>query len=406
MIQRDKYLSVWRELSDDKALTLLTGPRQCGKTTLAKSIADSFANSLYFNWDIPENKRRLIQNPYFFESVLRKDDTPPLIVLDELHKYRHWKNYLKGTYDQFHETYRFLVTGSGRLDIFKRGADSLAGRYRMFHMWPLAMAELSHNTVTFEQFHKNPLHVTVNNIETLHSSWQALEQFSGFPEPFVAATTRAYTRWALTYHQQLIHEDVHSLTDIRTVDDLDILFSLLPSKVGAPLSIPSLAQDLKVTYPTMRNWLNAFERFYLTFTLRPFADRIARGLHKEKKLYLFDYAQIEDPAARFENMVALDLLRAVTMWTDLGYGDFGLFFIRTREKREVDFVITKGRKPILLIEAKSADHDVSPTLKHFQTQLKIPAVQLVRDGSGHRILDNQGQALLVAPAFQWLAGLP
>jgi len=387
-------------------MVFLTGPRQCGKTTLAEMIAESFPNSLYFNWDIATDKKRLIEDPYFFQHLRRKDESTPLIVLDEIHKYKDWKNYLKGVFDGFHHDFRFLVSGSGRLDLHQRGGDSLAGRYYSFQLWPLTLAELGKKQTTLDAFWENPLRVCGDDPADCDAIWRRLAQYSGFPEPYLAAKATTYRRWSSTYHRQLIREDIRDLVDVKNIEDMEVLFALLPSRVKSPLSIPSLAGDLKVSYNTVKSWLGIFDRFFLTFTLTPWAQSLSRALHKERKTYVLDVAMIEDPGARFENMIAVELLRAVSNWNDMGEGNFDLRFIRTKEGREVDFVLIKNRRPVLLVEAKSGDEDADPNLKRFQSALRVPAVQLVGNMDGFKRLDNNGYPLLVAPASRWLPNLP
>lgn len=406
MLKRPMYSRIWTELSAEKSLVLLSGPRQCGKTTLAKMIAEGISNNLYLNWDVITDKRKLVEEPYFFQDILRKDRSTPLIVLDEIHKYKDWKNYLKGAYDRFHDQFLFLVTGSGRLDLFQRGGDSLAGRYFDFHLWPLTLGELHGQGITLPQFRDDPLRLCDTDRAACQASLQRLTAFSGFPEPYLVGKETTYRRWARTYHRQLIREDIRDVTAIKNIDDVETLFHLLPSKVGAPLSIPGLATDLKVAYNTVRNWLGLLERFYLTFTLSPWTTQIARTLHKERKTYIFDFAQIEDQAARFENLIAVELIRAVSNWNDMGFGEYGLHFIRTKEGREVDFLLTERNRPILLIEAKCGDDTPAANLKRFQAALGIPAVQLLENGEGFRRIDHTGHPLLVVPAAWWLPGLP
>ena len=406
MLKREPYIHIWEDLSSEKRMVLLAGPRQCGKTTLAKMIATQFANSLYFNWDIITDRRKLIDDPYFFQTMLRRDESTPLVLLDAIHKYKDWKNYLKGVYDRFHDTYRFLVSGSGRLDLYQKGGDSLAGRYYSFHLWPLSLGELHGRGNTLDEFRADPLLVGTDDREESQATWRRLWSFSGFPEPYLAGKPTTYRRWSTAYHRQLIREDIRDLTGIRSVDDLETLFALLPARVGAPLSIPSLSTDLKVAYNTVKSWLDAFEKFYLTFTLTPWARQVSRAIQKERKVYVFDCALIEDPAKRFENMIALELFRAVSNWNDLGLGRFGLHYIRTKEGREVDFVLVEKERPLLLVEAKLRDHDPDVNLKRFQTALSVPAVQLVDEDEGYRLLDQDGRKLLVAPAAWWLPNLP
>jgi len=405
METRRIYTNIWQELSSDKAMIFLVGPRQAGKTTLAHLISNSFPNHLYFNWDIADQRLIFLKNPRFFEAMERRDVSTPLVVFDEIHKYKEWKNYLKGVYDQFHEHYRFLVSGSGRLDLYQKGGDSLAGRYFLFHLWPLTISELGRRNRDIGHFLGDPLNLEMAKADELKNVWKNLSEFSGFPEPYLAGRKTTYRRWTNTYSRQLIREDIRDLTDIKSIADLETLYFLLPSKVGSPVSIPSLASDLKVSYNSVQSWLSVLERFFLIFTIAPWTRKISRAILKERKLYLWDVPRVKEPGARFENMVALELYRAVTGWNDMGYGTFSLHFIKNKEQQEVDFVIANDGDPVVLIEAKMKDTKPSKALRKFQAFLKKPAVQLVEDAEGYRLIPNEDQ-ILVAPAYQWLSGLP
>lgn len=387
-------------------MVFVAGPRQAGKTTLAKIIADTHVNSLYFNWDIPEQRALLLENPRFFTEVKRRDSSLPLVVLDEIHKYRDWKNYLKGLYDELRSQYRLLVLGSGRLDLYQRGGDSLAGRYLLFRLWPFTLAELGGRRVSMKEFLEDPLAVNMEGRRELHEIWNGLSTLSGFPEPFLSGSERSYRRWSGTYSARLVFEDMRDLTGIRGMHDLETMFHLLPSKVGSPLSIPSLSRDLKVAYNTVASWLALFERFFLTFSISPWTSRISRAIQKERKTYLWDSPRIKDPAARFENQVALELWRAVTSWNDLGEGQFSLHFVKNRDQQEVDFLIASDEDPLVLIEAKLSERRPSPALRKFQNRLSVPAVQLTADGDSFKLLPNGDSTILVAPAHQWLCRLP
>lgn len=406
MYNRLFYIKIWKELAAEKNMIFVAGPRQAGKTTLAKLIAHSFANNYYFNWDIAEHRTLFFSNPAFFEGVKRKDSSIPLIILDEIHKYKNWKNYLKGIYDQFHERYTFLVSGSGRLDIYQKGGDSLAGRYYMFHLFPFTMAELGNRNIPINAFLKNPLQINMEHAKKLKEIWNMLSSLSGFPEPYLSGKTTTYHRWSNIYSHQLIREDIRDFIDMKSVTDVETLYLLLPSKIGSPLSIQSLSNDLKVSYNTVRNWLGAFERFFLIFSIPTWTGKIARAIQKERKIYLWDAPKIKDPSARFENIVALELYRAVTLWNDMGYGDFSLHFVKNKEKQEVDFLLANNRKPVLLIEAKIADEQPSKSLQIFQRALNVPAVQLTNDGDNYRLISNDKNKILIAPAYQWLSQLP
>ena len=406
MIERSAYIRIWNELSADKNMVFLAGPRQAGKTTLSKVISKTFTNHLYFNWDIADHRSRFINNPAFFREINRKDHSLPLIVFDEIHKYRDWKNYLKGIFDQYGDEYQFLISGSGRLYLYQKGSDSLAGRYLLFHLWPLTIAELSGKLTDITDFLREPLYVTMEGSEKLQTIWDNLSRFSGFPEPYLSGKPTSYRRWSNTYSRQLIREDIRDLTGIKSIMEVETLYMLLPTKTGSPISIPSLSSNLKVSYNSIQSWLSVFEAFFMVFSLSPWTKRISRAIQKERKLYLWDTPRIKDPAERFENMVALELYRAVVSWNDMGYGNFSLHFIKNKEQQEVDFLIANDNEPLLLIEAKSTDAKPSPALLKFQRFLNIPAVQVVNTGNSFQLASNGSNDILITPAAQWLSGLP
>ena len=404
-MERKLYYQIWKELSGEKPMIFLAGPRQAGKTTLARMVSSTFSNSVYFNWDLVTNKRLLVEKPTFFEEINRKDNTPPLIVFDEIHKYKKWKNYLKGIYDEFSDRYKFLVLGSGRLNVFQKGGDSLAGRYFLFTLWPFTLAELGQRRRTFADFINNPL--KLDSIDkSLDKIWEQLSYVGGFPEPYLSGKETFYRKWSASYGQQLIREDIRNMTAIKDVDSMEILFSLLPSKIGSPLSMASLSRDIQVSFNSIKDWLEIFESFFLVFRVPSWGKKISRAITKEKKLYLYDYAHIPNEPEKFENMVALELWRAVSNWNDLGLGDFGLHYVRNKEKEEVDFLITKNHEPFLLVEAKLSDGTPSKSLLKFQSVLNAPAVQLVNKTGVHKIISNEKQHTLIITASQWLSTLP
>jgi predicted AAA+ superfamily ATPase len=404
-MKRVLYENIWKRLSAHKQMVFIAGPRQAGKTTFTQILAEDFSNSLYFNWDILDEKRKLIENPSFYEDVHRKDNSVPLIIFDELHKYSNWKNFLKSVYDRDRGNYKFIVSGSGRLDMYQKGGDSLAGRYFIFHLWPFTLAELAGNNLALEEFLSNPIEVHKCPKET-QLIWNNLSQFSGFPDPYLNGTGQFYQVWSNTYRKQLLREDIRDLASVRRVEDVEILFSLLPSKIGAPLSMASLARDIHVSFDSVRNWLELFENFYIVFRIPPWSRKISRAITKEKKLYLFDYGRIGTPGAKFENMVALELFRAVSSWNDLGLGNFSLHYLRNRDKEEVDFLLSNNHNPLLLIETKLSDDNPAKSLMKFQMVLNIPAVQLVNKGDICKLVSNGSLKIMIISADHWLSLLP
>lgn len=405
MKRRILYENIWKMLSAHKQMVFIAGPRQAGKTTFTQILAEDFNNSLYFNWDILDEKRKLIENPFFYEEVHRKDNSMPLIIFDELHKYLNWKNFLKSVYDRDKGNYKFIVSGSGRLDMYQKGGDSLAGRYFIFYLWPFTLAELAGNNLPFKQFMSNPIEIHSCPNET-QPAWNRLSRFSGFPDPYLGKTDQFYRIWSNTYRKQLLREDVRDLILLRNIENMEMLFSLLPSKIGSPLSMASLARDINVSFDSIRNWIEIFENFFMVFRIPPWSQKISRAITKEKKLYLFDYAGIESQAAKFENMVALELLRAISNWNDLGLGNFSLHYLRNREKEEVDFLLSNNHKPLLLIEAKLSDDHAAKSLIKFQKILNIPAVQLVNKSGICKLVSNNNLKIMIISADHWLSLLP
>jgi uncharacterized protein len=404
-MERPLYTALWDMLSKYSQMIFISGPRQSGKTTFAKILGTGFTNYLYFNWDILDHKRKLIENPNFYEEMDLKDDSVPLLVLDELHKYADWKNTIKSIYDRDKERYKIIVSGSGRLDLYQKGGDSLAGRYFLLYLWPFTLAELCRKNRQFNDFIANPAAIS-RCPENAGTIWKRLTRFSGFPDPYINENEQYYKVWSNTYKKQLLREDIRNVSSFQKFDNVEILFSLLPSKIGSPLSMANLARDIHVSFDTVKKWIGLFENLFLIFRISPWHNKIPKAITKEKKLYLFDYAALDNIASKFENMVALELLRAVSNWRDSGYGEFTLHYVRNRAKQEVDFLIALKNQPLLLIETKLSDTSISKALLKFQNLLNVPAVQLVNKSGVLRFVSNGHQKILLISADHWLALLP
>jgi len=382
-------------------MTLLVGPRQVGKTTLARSLLP--AGGAYFNWDVEADRRLLVRSPGEFWAQKAGVARPARIVLDEIHKYPRWKRFLKGLFDAHSGELEILVTGSGRLDVYQRGGDSLLGRYFLHRLHPFTVGELLAGG-------KQTVPLPSEFLEALdgppevpggEEALDRIERFTGFPEPLFKGREDFLVRWRRTRRDLVLREDLRDLTRIREMGLLESLALLLPDKVGSPLSLNALREDLGVAFNTVRDWVGALSRLYFLFEIRPFAGKLSRTLRREAKVYLFDPSEVPSDGARFENLVALHLLKLVDAWNDRGQGDFSLHYVRDKEKREADFLVVQGRRPFLMVECKLSDRESSPSLGYFAERLKPrKAVQVVRRGraslqGGHLVLPASGFLALI-----------
>ncbi len=318
-----------------KKMVLVGGPRQVGKTTMAKELLGPDQQG-YLNWDIPDQR----------EAILKRElPNAPMWVFDELHKYTQWRDYLKGVYDQFGTEKEILVTGSAHLDYYRRGGDSLQGRYHYLRLNPLSVAELNITKQT----------------DLLH-----LYQLGGFPEPFYSGTEIDAKRWSQEYRNRLIQEDLLSLEHVKDISKLELLMLRLPELVASPLSIHALAQDLQVSHKTVSHWLNIYERLYAIFRIAPFGAPMLRAIKKSQKHYHYDWTLIDKDGPRFENMVAMHLLKWVQFENDTKARNLELRYFRDVDGREVDFIITEKSTPIMAIECKASDGDIDRGLKYFK----------------------------------------
>jgi uncharacterized protein len=406
MIERMTVALVDRIISQFNKMAFLSGPRQVGKTTLAQHYQQRFRQSRYINWDIASHQKMILTDPAFLEKENRDPRQPFLVIFDEIHKYARWKNYLKGMYDQYKAEFRFLITGSGRLELFKKGGDSLLGRYFSAPLFPLTVGELAGVFPSFSVFSQAVQQPPDASAER-RSRYEQLFEYSGFPEPFTRGSRDFYNLWFSERKTLLVREDIRDASAIREISLLEHLAQLLPDRIGSPLSTNALREEIGVAFETVRDWLLLLEQFFYLFRVTPFSGRLARTLRKEAKVYLFDWGEIDEIGARFENVVALHLLKAVRLWTAMGEKNIALHFIRDKEKREVDFVLVDRGQPICLIECKATEEDLAPSLVYFQSKLKVPtAVQLVHKNGVCKKRSAQGMTQWIISADRWLELLP
>ena len=363
MIRRYNEAVIAADLAEK--MVFVTGPRQIGKTTLAKALVPEPG---YLSWDIPGQR----------ELILRREiPATGTIVLDEIHKYRSWRQYLKGFYDQYGDRLRILVTGSAHLDAYRRGGDSLQGRYHMHRLHPLSVAELRDS-----------------------AALEPLLTLGGFPEPFLSGSDRSARRWSLEYRTRLIREEIASLEQIVDLGNLELLAIRLPELVGSPLSINALREDLRVSHDSVTRWIGALERLYGVVRISPFGAPKIRAIRKAQKHYLFDWTQVPEMPQRFENLVAMALLKWIHYQHDAEGLDYELRYFRDVDGREVDFVVTDARRPIRFVETKWSDAPADKSLKYLKERFpEVDAWQISATGTKDVISDS---GIRIAPAARLL----
>jgi len=335
-------------------MVFVGGPRQVGKTTFALTFLPepNERHPAYLSWD-----------DILVRSALLKGELPSnekCIVLDEIHKFARWRNLVKGFYDTNKSEMSFLITGSARLDYYRKGGDSLQGRYHYYRLHPFSLQELNSNSTK--------------------DDFKTLLKFGGFPEPYFRAEEKFWRRWQRERIQRVIYEDIRDLENIKEISLLELLTEELPNRVGSPLSVRNLKELLQVAHETVERWLKILERMYYCFRIPPFGAPRIRAVKKEQKLYLWDWSLIPDPGARFENFIASQLLKYCHFIEDTEGFRMDLRFLRDTDKREVDFVVLKEGLPLLAVECKSGERNISSSLFYFKERTQIPKFYQVHEG--------------------------
>lgn len=372
-------------------MVFVAGPRQVGKTTLAQQILAASGPGVYLSWDNREDRAEI-------RAALWPGGRA-LVVLDELHKWRGWKGWLKGEFDKHRGRLQFLVTGSARLEVYRRGGDSLQGRYHHYRLHPLSYGEI---LTPGEPKPPEPAAELPIPTAAARDAVDLLMERGGFPEPYLAGAARTLRRWRRERLERFFREDVRDLEAIRDLSALEELADLLPGRVGSLLSLNALREDLEVSHRAVTHWMDVLERLYHVFRVRPFAARRAQSLRKMAKGYLWDASLVPDPGPRFENLIALHLLKLCHFLQDREGFDVELHYLRDRAGREVDFLVTAARKPWFAVEAKLSETSVDPALVYFRERLKIPwTYQVVFEGQRDFMQDG----VRCLPAERFLAAL-
>lgn len=391
-------------LKRDK-MAFISGPRQVGKTTLAKSFKGEFTEYEYKNWDESTFRRLWTKDPNSLKDLfsLAKDNNQRLLVLDEIHKAKNWKQKIKGLYDELSSDLNIIVTGSARLNVFKKGGDSLMGRYLNFRLHPLSYGELtSKKILSPEDWKKGLFDKKIE--EGDQKVIESLLALSGFPEPYLSGSVKILNIWRKNRNEKIVREDLRDLSRLPELSQVEMLTSLLPEKVGNPLNVQTLREDLEVAHDTVKRWLTYLKELYYFFEIKPWNKSIPRSLKKEGKIYLYDWTEIEEVGFKFENLVACQLMKACHFWTDTGEGDFELYYLRNKDKEEIDFIIVKNKKPWLAIESKYSEAKINHKLvDKFMKFTGCPYVQVVFQP---HIWRNEASQKLAGSANRVFKGLP
>ncbi len=345
-------------------MVFLGGPRQVGKTFLTKQWIKK--SSQYLNWDNSEDKKILLHH--------KIDPSLKLIILDEVHKYKFWRSLIKGFYDKYFPDLNFIVTGSARLDYFRKGGDSLVGRYHYLRLHPLSVNEIS----------KKPTHEDVQN----------LLQFGGFPEAFVKKDAVHHQRWQLERTSRIIQQDLRDLENVKDISLIELLAGALKDKVGSPLSIKSFQEDLQVSPVTIERWVQILERIYFCYRISPYGAPKIKAVKKTQKLYLWDWSEVEDLGAKFENLVASQLLKFCHHQEDtLGLRTELRYFKDVVTEKEIDFIVLQKGKPLFAVECKTGDREISSSFVKNCHRLKIPKFYQVHLGKKEHGLAEYGRVV-------------
>lgn len=363
-MDKERYLKNQIKQDLQEKMVFIGGPRQVGKTTLAKQFINT--SDQYLNWDLNSDKQLILKNEINLKLKL--------IVLDEIHKYARWRGLVKGFYDKYYPSLNFIVTGSARMDYFRKGGDSLVGRYHYLRLHPFTLSELNPNP------NKKDL--------------ELLLKFGGFPEPFFKQDETHHSRWQMERVSRVVTQDLRDLETVKEISLLELLVQALGSKVGGALSIKSLQEDLSVSPNTVARWIEILERLYYCYRISPYGPPKIKAVKKTQKLYLWDWSEVEDSGARFENLVASHLLKFCHFQEDTkGIKTELRYFKDVVTEKEIDFIVLQKNKPVFAVECKSGERQLSKSLVQNSKRLNIKQIYQVHLGTKDYGKEDSGRVL-------------
>lgn len=376
-------------------MLFLSGPRQVGKTTLVTTTLCKNKQG-YFNWDSKRVRQQYLKDPDFIANM-----DSDWICFDEIHKRPKWKDILKGIYDSYKDQFKFVVTGSARLETFRKSGDSLVGRYFHTHLFPLNIPDFQKNDFTLPEKAEELILQAESIRET--NILDILLTVGGFPEPFFNGSETFWKRWSLNHRDLILREDLRDLSKIVEVDKVEHLLSMLNPSIGAPISYRNLANDLETTHGSIRRWLEMLYKVHLIFPVPPYSKKIRRAYKQEKKWYFTDWRAAQNN--RFENYVAASLYRAATLYTDRFGEIVTLNFVRTHDGTETDFLLCCNNIPWLLVEAKEGSPEASRANHRFSKELKVPCFIVTQKKNIFRKIKSHDGEIVYALSWEKLGSL-
>lgn len=370
-----RYLEAYIAEDVKKKIVLLTGPRQSGKTTLSKMLSGSYD---YLNFDNPEHRLGLMERSW--------DRSKKLIIFDELHKLKNWKSWLKGVYDTEGIPPGIIVTGSAKLDTYRKVGDSLAGRFFQFRLHPFDLKEIK----------------KMQGIDNLSAALDRLLEVGGFPEPYLEGNSRFYNRWKRSHLDIILRQDMIELENVQHLTAIETLIQLLRRGVGSPVSYNAFARDLQCSDKTVKRWLEILENMYVVFSVRPFHRNIARSILKAPKYYFYDTGQVPgDAGIKLENLTACALLKEIHFLEDCRGEQLRLHYLKTKNHREIDFLVARNDVPFALIEVKWADGSRSRNFSIFDKYFpEAKKIQIVKELGREKTYPD---GVEIRSAANWLA---
>lgn len=400
---KDRFLSKFAFSSDfGRQMRFIIGPRQCGKTTIAMRVLPKEYDNYYYNWDEKKTRDKYKIDPNFLAEHAA-GRVKSWVCMDEIHKMPKWKNILKGMFDRYEKRLNFVVTGSAKLDTFRKSGDSLAGRYFVFSLNPMIAAELAGKkaeTVLPEKTAAETVEKMLSGSKPSLDAVNSIMKHTGFPEPLLKGEDVFSRKWHDYYFERIIKQDMRDLTRIRDLEKVSELIFLLPGRIGSPLSVNSLKEDLELNFSTVSGYIKELTANYALFSLAPYTGNMNRLVKKERKFYFYNFASVKNEGIRFENFAAVELKARLDLWNDSGADKYDLHFIRQRDGKETDFLVTKNLKPFFLVECKLSLSPVEPHHRRVSEALgNVPFVQLIKKPG---VLRNEGKDFFCASAERFL----